>query len=80
MGTAETKGKKMATKACSPGVPAALPSLIKAYRIRDKARNVGFDWEERSQVWEKVKKKKLANSKPKLTIWTKKRLRPSSAM
>ena len=37
------------------GVPDALPSLIKAYRIQDKARNVGFDWEERSQVWEKVK-------------------------
>lgn len=37
------------------GVPASLPSLIKAYRIQDKARNVGFDWEDRSQVWEKVK-------------------------
>jgi len=37
------------------GVPAALPSLIKAYRIQDKARNVGFDWEEKEQVWEKVK-------------------------
>ncbi len=37
------------------GVPAALPSLIKAYRIQDKARNVGFDWEDRSQVWDKVK-------------------------
>lgn len=37
------------------GVPASLPTLIKAYRIQDKARNVGFDWEERSQVWEKVK-------------------------
>ena len=36
-------------------VPAALPSLIKAYRIQDKARNVGFDWEEREQVWDKVK-------------------------
>ena len=36
-------------------MPAALPSLIKAYRIQDKARNVGFDWEERSQVWDKVK-------------------------
>ena len=34
---------------------AALPSLIKAYRIQDKARNVGFDWEEREQVWDKVK-------------------------
>lgn len=37
------------------GVPAALPSLIKAYRIQDKARNVGFDWEKREQVWDKVK-------------------------
>ena len=36
------------------GVPKALPSLIKAYRIQDKARNVGFDWDERSQVWDKV--------------------------
>ncbi len=36
------------------GVPAALPSLIKAYRIQDKARNVGFDWEERDDVWDKV--------------------------
>ena len=36
-------------------VPEALPSLIKSYRIQDKARNVGFDWEEREQVWEKVK-------------------------
>lgn len=37
------------------GVPKALPTLIKAYRIQDKARNVGFDWEDRSQVWDKVK-------------------------
>lgn len=37
------------------GVPEALPSLIKAYRIQDKARNVGFDWEERAQVWDKVR-------------------------
>lgn len=37
------------------GVPAALPSLIKAYRIQDKARHVGFDWEQREQVWGKVK-------------------------
>ncbi len=36
------------------GVPNSLPSLIKAYRIQDKARNVGFDWEEKEQVWEKV--------------------------
>lgn len=37
------------------GVPTALPTLIKAYRIQDKARNVGFDWDERTQVWDKVK-------------------------
>ena len=36
-------------------MPEALPSLIKAYRIQDKARNVGFDWEDRVQVWDKVK-------------------------
>ena len=35
-------------------MPAALPSLIKAYRIQDKARNVGFDWEDRQDVWSKV--------------------------
>lgn len=37
------------------GVPEALPSLIKAYRIQDKARNVGFDWEDRHDVWKKVR-------------------------
>ena len=36
------------------GVPSSLPSIVKAHRIQDKARNVGFDWEERSQVWDKV--------------------------
>ena len=47
--------EKDGNKTVLSGVPAALPSLIKAYRIQDKARHVGFDWEERSQVWEKVK-------------------------
>ena len=37
------------------GVPKALPSLIKAYRIQDKARNVGFDWEQKEDVWKKVR-------------------------
>ena len=36
------------------GVPSSLPSLIKANRIQEKARAVGFDWDERSQVWDKV--------------------------
>ena len=47
--------EKDGNKSVLSGVPQALPSLIKAYRIQDKARNVGFDWEEREQVWEKVK-------------------------
>lgn len=37
------------------GVPASLPSLIKAFRLQDKAAAVGFDWEQRSDVWQKVK-------------------------
>lgn len=36
------------------GVPKALPALVKAYRIQDKARNVGFDWDKRTDVWNKV--------------------------
>ena len=47
--------EKDGNKSVLSGVPAALPSLIKAYRIQDKARNVGFDWEKREQVWDKVK-------------------------
>ena len=37
------------------GVPDSLPSLIKAYRIQDKARNVGFDWKDKGDVWKKVR-------------------------
>ncbi len=36
------------------GVPMALPALIKAYRIQEKAANVGFDWQKREEVWNKV--------------------------
>lgn len=36
------------------GVPASLPAMVKAMRIQDKARGVGFDWEKKEQVWEKV--------------------------
>jgi XTP/dITP diphosphohydrolase len=36
------------------GVPNGLPALIKAYRVQDKVRSVGFDWDEPSQVWEKL--------------------------
>ena len=47
--------EKDGNKTVLSGVPNALPSLVKAYRIQDKARHVGFDWEEREQVWNKVK-------------------------
>lgn len=47
--------EKGGNKTVLSGVPASLPTLIKAYRIQDKARNVGFDWEEKEQVWDKVK-------------------------
>lgn len=46
--------EKDGNKTVLSGVPASLPSLIKAYRIQDKARNVGFDWDERIDVWKKV--------------------------
>lgn len=46
--------EKDGNKSVLSGVPASLPSLIKAYRIQDKARNVGFDWEKKEDVWKKV--------------------------
>ncbi|WEK20362.1 MAG: nucleoside triphosphate pyrophosphohydrolase [Candidatus Pedobacter colombiensis] len=45
---------KEGNKSVLSGVPAGLPSLVKASRIQEKARGVGFDWEDKSQVWEKV--------------------------
>ncbi len=47
--------EKEGNKTVLAGVPKSLPALIKAYRIQEKAANVGFDWEERSQVWDKVR-------------------------
>ena len=46
--------EKDGNKTVLSGVPATLPAMIKAHRIQDKARSVGFDWEERDQVWGKV--------------------------
>lgn len=47
--------EKDGNKSVLSGVPAALPSLIKAYRIQEKTRNVGFDWEDKGDVWKKVR-------------------------
>ncbi|MGQ1948038.1 nucleoside triphosphate pyrophosphohydrolase [Geofilum sp. OHC36d9] len=46
--------EKNGNKTVLSGVPKTLPAMIKAHRIQDKVRGVGFDWEERSQVWDKV--------------------------
>jgi len=51
--------EKGGNKTALEGVPAALPSIIKAQRIQEKARNVGFDWEKREQVWDKVEEELL---------------------
>ncbi|TAE11373.1 MAG: nucleoside triphosphate pyrophosphohydrolase [Bacteroidetes bacterium] len=49
------------------GVPASLPALLKAYRMQEKARGVGFDWENPEQVWEKVEEE-LQEFQEALTI------------
>ncbi len=47
--------EKGGNKTVLGGIPDSLPALIKAYRIQDKVANVGFDWEKREDVWDKVK-------------------------
>ena len=47
--------EKDGNKRVLSGIPSALPSLIKAYRIQEKTRNVGFDWEDKGDVWGKVR-------------------------
>ena len=46
--------EKGGNKTILEGVPASLPSIAKAHRIQDKARNAGFDWNKKEDVWEKV--------------------------
>ena len=50
---------KTGNKSVLEGVPTSLPALVKAIRIQDKARGVGFDWEKKEQVWEKVEEEML---------------------
>ncbi|MBQ0060397.1 MAG: nucleoside triphosphate pyrophosphohydrolase [Bacteroidales bacterium] len=47
--------EKDGNKTVLSGVPSALPSLIKAFRVQEKASNVGFDWEHPEEVWDKVR-------------------------
>lgn len=51
--------EKGGNKTVLSGVPSTLPPLIKAYRIQEKAANVGFDWEKPEQVWDKVKEETI---------------------
>ncbi|HBX88864.1 MAG TPA: nucleoside triphosphate pyrophosphohydrolase [Marinilabiliaceae bacterium] len=46
--------EKNGNRSVLSGVPSTLPAMIKAYRIQDKARGVGFDWDKKEQVWDKV--------------------------
>lgn len=59
--------EKEGNKRVLSGVPSALPSVIKAYRIQDKARNVGFDWQKREDVWDKVREE-LAELEAELAV------------
>jgi XTP/dITP diphosphohydrolase len=51
----QLKLKEKGRKGVLEGVPATLPAMVKAYRVQDKARGVGFDWERPGDVWEKVR-------------------------
>jgi len=53
-GSVDPQGRPTSAPSVLDGVPRGLPSLVKAIRIQDKARGVGFDWEHREQVWAKV--------------------------
>ncbi|WP_425637029.1 nucleoside triphosphate pyrophosphohydrolase [Algoriphagus yeomjeoni] len=60
------------------GVPKSLPALIKAMRIQEKARGVGFDWEEKSQVWEKVEEE-MQEFKEEFNVAEEKEIDPDKA-
>jgi len=65
----ETIKLKEGSQSVLAGVPKGLPALVKAYRIQDKVRGVGFDWEDKEQVWEKVEEE-LAEFKAEFNIET----------
>jgi XTP/dITP diphosphohydrolase len=54
LGNWEELKMKEGHKSVLSGVPVSLPAMIKAHRIQDKVRAVGFDWDQRDQVWDKV--------------------------
>lgn len=48
------KEKKHTKKSVLDGVPGSLPAMVKAHRVQDKVRAVGFDWDEKEQIWDKI--------------------------
>ncbi len=58
---------KEGNKSVLQGVPKSLPALVKAYRIQDKVRGVGFDWDDKTEVWKKVEEE-LAEFKAEFDI------------
>ncbi len=70
---------KTGNKSVLEGVPKALPALVKAMRIQDKARGVGFDWERKEQVWEKVEEE-MMEFKNEFNVASKEAIDPQKAM
>ena len=69
---------KEGNKSVLGGVPASLPALVKAARIQEKARGVGFDWEDKSQVWEKVEEE-LQEFKDEFNVLNEASINPEKA-
>jgi len=69
---------KEGSKSVLAGVPKSLPALVKAMRIQEKAKGAGFDWEERSQVWQKVNEE-LSEFRDQIDRETEKPLDPQAA-
>jgi MazG family protein len=70
---------KNGNKSVLEGVPVSLPALVKAMRIQDKARGVGFDWEKKEQVWEKVEEE-MQEFKKEFNVETEQEINKQKAM
>ncbi len=72
------KLKEKGNRSVLGGVPTSLPAMVKAMRIQEKAKGVGFDWEEKEQVWEKVEEE-IKEFKEEFNIETNKPLHIENA-
>ena len=71
---------KEGKKSVLEGVPKGLPALIKASRIQDKVKGVGFDWEESHQVWDKVQEELQRITRRNCNLVIKIKLKPNLEM